>query len=758
MRLEAGAAVFALLLAVLPGAPMSAAGQTPELGERLVAVSLGRLQEGLESGEIRPETPLPLTRFVGVFLDEDAPDIVLLGREEPPASGVVPILVDDVVVAMQAIWLSDEVPGMTIDPVIEGTDRSVGPFQRVVYFGKLQDTRAGLYAFRCDYWMKRLGSGAIPSPIPNLQRYVDLLAEAGIRRKSGSRFWFQPAVPELRVSPAGNLMVLDGAGVELLTERDRSQFKKERTRHLYVGRDPVARRFALSVTRRYDELAAVNPDLTRLRSFFSLAQLFRWVERAGLVLGLARFERWEYLLHEYVPIPTHCPTRAPTVTGVVVRGRMMIELTGGVSLETRLPVEPPVDATGRLARLASRLVRQRPGGSAPFWTVELSGTGSPALESLRHELAVGRSLGWLRRRAGALDGVLGIEPLEAGRLAVLHRSGEELHLVAVDRDGVTSLASGAEAGARFDELARATCRSASNGDVAFVHIRKVGDGFVFQVGSRRERLTSAEISDLVNGRGSGSRLERLFLGKEATFGIYRDGRAVARGGRDGRAVARGGSLAGNPPPLDDPALWVGVLQRHFAGRLRFHLTDDPTRALRHLPKAFGPVAASEVQILIRDGGGGELPVTEQVLRSLDLEAIPVRRSLEDVTASSHLLFFSGGTRSEVLDDLEALGRRGRLRGTLVTLYAPRGTVGLNQAQDLIERYGMVGMVHHLQEIEPAILDEALEEVGRAVHEAQKQEARIAPNELLREAIGRTARELGAGSAFSNELQGSILQI
>lgn len=751
-RSRTGAAVALLLLSQV-WTPAASGEGGPELGNELVALSLAALQEGLEAGEIDPELPLPLTRILGAFLSQDGRDIVLLGRREERAEGVVSIVPDDIALAMRSIWLSDQVPGMSIDPM--GNARpgeGPGPFQRVVYFGPLENTRAGLYAFRCDYWLKRLAAGAIPAPVPDFDRYVDLIVNGPeFSSGQGNRFWLHPETPEIELTPAGDLMVFADTGVELLTERDRSQFAGVPTHYLYLGRDAVAQAFAREVTRRFDELASTYPDLVRLRNFFALAQVFGWIERAGLSVGRTRLESWEYLLHRYVPVPVHSPTRVPTVTTVFTRGPETYSLAGGVSVEIRLPTDPAIDATGRLTRLATRLAQEGPRSGAAFWNVELSPSEDYPFRRLRQDIAAGRSVGWLRRHAGELGDLLGIEPMRGGGLAVLRRLPDGLQLAAVDPEGVETLATGEDAGERFDETAREVCRSASGPDLSFVHIRKRKDSFVFQVGGVRERFSSEEISAFLEHRGAGSRLERLFLEAGTDFGIY----------RDGLAANRQDDIPGGTPPLDDPVRWVVALQRHFAGRLRFHVTDDPAQARRNLPRAISPVDLSDLVVVVRKGAAGDPPVSDGVLRSLELQGVRVVRSLDAVADASHVLFVSGGSRDEVLDDLESLGRLGRLQGKLVILYAPHGSVRLDQAQDLIERYGMVGMVHHLREVEPALLEDALREVHGVTRDATTEDERPGGDRVLGDALERAAREMGTEDLWSRELsklQEAVLQI
>lgn len=81
---------------------------------RRIVLSLSRLQKALESGEMKLDQPLPITRLKGIIMD-GIDDVYLIGSEQQ-GDGVVPILPDDIAVAMQSMLCMDSahrVPNMT---------------------------------------------------------------------------------------------------------------------------------------------------------------------------------------------------------------------------------------------------------------------------------------------------------------------------------------------------------------------------------------------------------------------------------------------------------------------------------------------------------------------------------------------------------------------------------------------------------------------------------------------------------------------
>ncbi len=338
----------------------------PPTAKRRIALSLSRLQEALRKSEIKPETPLPITSIKGIIF-EDSEDVILLGIEES-GDGVVNIVPDDIVLAMRSMMISDQPPGMSIDPKLAQDGSGMEPEQDVVYFGGLVNTRAGLFAFNCDYWMKQLAAGDIGIPVKNFSRYYDLLKHDSIslNNSKGNRFWFYPKESQFTISPDYSIMTLhENNGIEVLTEEQRDLFENKSFKSLYSSNkiDPLAKDFTNQLTSRYVELSSVYPDLAKLKNFFSLCEIFKWAEKRGIQL-----ESWKYLLYEYNHVQVHTPSKVNTVE-VLLRsfGTSAIFLKGGVQAEFRLPSKPIIDNFDQLETIKQAVYTSKPISKNTFW-------------------------------------------------------------------------------------------------------------------------------------------------------------------------------------------------------------------------------------------------------------------------------------------------------------------------------------------------------------------------------------------------------
>lgn len=333
--------------------------------KRHIALSLQQLQNCLENSiNIEPETPLPITTIQGITFLETG-EILLLGIEEE-GDGITNICSDDIILAMRSMWNTGSSPGMSIDPRPDRSLSGIGPVQDVVYFGGIENTRIGIYAFNCDYWMKRLAAGKIPSPLPGFERYCDLILNDSAT-KTGNRFWFYPRKNEILISPKSDIMMFENNGVQILTEIKHFSFNKNRYHTFYKNIDPVAERFAEQLTNRYDELSAVYPDLSRLRNFFALCGIFKWLEVAAVDPGIISLKELKYLLYKYEPVYEHTTPVVNTVETSFNQGNYLVKIVGGVSCEIKIPENPAVDKSGRLITFVKNILTERPQPSALFW-------------------------------------------------------------------------------------------------------------------------------------------------------------------------------------------------------------------------------------------------------------------------------------------------------------------------------------------------------------------------------------------------------
>lgn len=339
---------------------------SPPRTKSRVGLSLRRMQSALDKQTLSADTPLPLTRVRGLVVTPDD-DIVVYGVEES-GTGLVPVIPDDIILAMRSMVLSHQPPGMSLDPVLEGG--KMADYQKVDYFGGIRHTRIGAAAFESDYWMKEVAAGARRVPAYNFCSYADRLVSdggvSGVGESKETRFWFYPRQSKFLVSRDRRKMRLEGSGLEVLTETQHGLFQKGRLGRLYAEEDsnPHARAFAQDLTARLDELSTLYPDLGTLRNFFALAEVFKWLDSRGVRLG-----DWRYLLHDYEPVSAYTPPRADTVTSPIAHlgGGRMLTLQGGVQIEVRLPSKPSVDSKGLLEELTDELLDKMVAVVAPYW-------------------------------------------------------------------------------------------------------------------------------------------------------------------------------------------------------------------------------------------------------------------------------------------------------------------------------------------------------------------------------------------------------
>jgi len=706
-------------------------------GELHVALSLRELQEHLRSGTLDPESALPLQNLEGVFLE--ARDIVLLGK----GPGRIPISADDIVLALRAMWLSDEPPGVSIDPRPDPQAPSgMGPWQDVVYFGGIEGTRAGLYAFTSDYWMKRLAAGDISVPLPGFKRYVDLaLQGAPSWRPAANRFWFYPAASEIVVSRRGDLMLFERHGIEVLTEVEHSSFNQQKTFDLFLGQDHHAEEFAHSFTERYDELAHYHQDLARLKSFFALCEIFRWCEVVGLPTGRIRWDDWLYLLHAYQPVPTHSTPQVRTVETFHWRGSIGVVLVGGVSAEIRLPKRPTVDSTGRLSRLADELRQRRPDG-ALVWNYEPQASSGDPGEAIRRALREQQDLMQLRRSFSEQDGVLGLEPLADGRIAALVEQSGRRQLLHIDTEQVEIIAAGPQAAEKLDAVARDVCRRASDAHVVFVHLRRRNDHGILQIGvAEPVELPMSRLLAAARGQEPyRSTVGRLFPDGGEAVVIYRDGRSLARRGPASTA-------------LDDPSLWAAALQQ-ILDRCCVYVSSDTRRARRNQRQLGARGRLQDWAVFVPREHAGLDPVQLEWLRDrLKSPSVHIATTEVEIGDTPNWILLSDLRGDELVAFLRSMGQRKLLAGRLIVLLSPLDPAVV---EDLLSRYGAAGIHHPMDAVQPKAAERAIEMINTVRQETENNLS--SPSEILRQAVDKALENGGPwrhGLARMNRSPGQI---
>ena len=108
-----------------------------------------------------------------------------------------------------------------------------------------------------------------PSPVPGLQSFLQMLNGGG-RGMSNmmQRWWLEPKFDAILRDPAGLAWQFDGAGVKCMTEENSVGQRPTRA----SGKpNPLAQRWADSMTKHYDELSMAEPVFGQLRNCMELA-------------------------------------------------------------------------------------------------------------------------------------------------------------------------------------------------------------------------------------------------------------------------------------------------------------------------------------------------------------------------------------------------------------------------------------------------------------------------------------------------------
>ena len=281
-----------------------------ELGRetKMRMVSLRGLEAAI-ARHLKDKTPLPddvfflagMHRVQYVFLVPERKDVILAG----PADGWrlgdeaamvtetsrTPVLrLDDLMDALRAA--KESVVTCSIDPTeegllrlkqllsrrqvpvgdefLEGMRTALGP-QRISITGVSPDSHFARVMVAADYQMKLLAMGLHPAPLDDFPSYLTLLSRSSRRGQeiAAPRWWLATDYDPMLRSPDGLAWQLRGPGVKALTE-DGSL--GESGEIIETGRpNPLAERWARSMSERYTELGASMSAFAALRNCMDLA-------------------------------------------------------------------------------------------------------------------------------------------------------------------------------------------------------------------------------------------------------------------------------------------------------------------------------------------------------------------------------------------------------------------------------------------------------------------------------------------------------
>jgi hypothetical protein len=163
------------------------------------------------------------------------------------------------------------------DATARAMEELVGP--QVISFNAVPPTsHFAAVLIAADYRMKRLGMGLEPSPVAGMPSYMEMAG--GAPANLFPRWWLTTNYDSLLKSPEGDAWELRGVGVKAMTEDAR--FEADGKRKTTGASSPLAKKWADSMTARYEELSAKLPVFTELRNAIDMAVVAHLIVRENL--------------------------------------------------------------------------------------------------------------------------------------------------------------------------------------------------------------------------------------------------------------------------------------------------------------------------------------------------------------------------------------------------------------------------------------------------------------------------------------------
>jgi hypothetical protein len=186
-----------------------------------------------------------------------------------------------------------------------------------------------------DVQMKRIAMQLEKSPVAGLPSYLDLVAKArGANSSQTPRWWLACNYEPVGRSADGLAFEIRGPGVKALTEDD---FVAADGTVVRTGRaNPLAQKWAESMTEHYDELCGKQPIFGELRNLMDMSVVAALIEKEGL-MGKANMTAPVLAgsNSELKFLVWNTPKAIATQTSFIKVGRRyVITASGGVQIES----------------------------------------------------------------------------------------------------------------------------------------------------------------------------------------------------------------------------------------------------------------------------------------------------------------------------------------------------------------------------------------------------------------------------------------
>ncbi|MCM2372070.1 DUF1598 domain-containing protein [Aporhodopirellula aestuarii] len=354
-------------------------------GKRVV--SLAKLQQALREmhetgGRLDDETAFlaGLQRIEYVVVDEENNDILLVGPAEPwevradgavvgKQSGGSVLRLDDLVAAFRSVEEARREGGIrcSIEPTAEGRQRlrgflknvklrpgqnpafleagmreAFGP-QMVTLAGVAPDSRFARTLVAADFEMKRIAMALTESPVKGLPSYLEMAKNKRQSAAQSPRWWMACNYDAVARDADGQVWKISGQGVKTMTEED--IVAADGSVESDGRKDPLAVKWADTMTEKYDALSKERPVFRDLRNVMDLAVIATLItqeqldQRSGIDLNVLRggdslIETAHYVLPQSL---------APQCSFIHGRAGWTVTASGGVNINAFGIVENQVE-------------------------------------------------------------------------------------------------------------------------------------------------------------------------------------------------------------------------------------------------------------------------------------------------------------------------------------------------------------------------------------------------------------------------------
>lgn len=309
-----------------------------------------------------------LQRIEFIVLAPETNDIILAGPAEGfkvndqgvvvgEKSGTPVIHTEDFLVAMRSVENARRGQGVSvsIDPTEQGVKRytqftsklrgfdasmqskveeAMGP-QTIRLTGVPTDSRFSQVLVAADYKMKRLGMGLERAPIENFPSFMEMAQRAKASKlKAAPRFWMECNYEPVAKSEDGLVWQIRGKGVKALTEEEKFGADGKKSGKGKPNR--FAKKWADTMTERFEELAAAEPAFQELRNVMDLSVAAAIIKSEGLIdkVGMeipAIMGTSNVALTPSYSVPKVVPAQCSFVK---ISNSWLISVSGGIQLDS----------------------------------------------------------------------------------------------------------------------------------------------------------------------------------------------------------------------------------------------------------------------------------------------------------------------------------------------------------------------------------------------------------------------------------------